>query len=186
MEKVLNVAVGGRSFVIEEDAYREFSGYLDAYREKVKMGIYTGEVMNDIEDRAAELFQESLRNGRNVVTMSVVRDVISRLGLPDGDSFRSGDECQCNGTMEVKKKFYRDPDDRIFGGVCSGMALYFGLDTLLIRVLMVILLIFGGSGFWLYLIFWFVAPMARTAAQKCEMRGIPVTVENMKRFYNNQ
>ena len=84
--------------------------------------------------------------------------------------------------MEAKKKFYRDSDDKRLGGVCSGMAAYFNMDVLLLRIVAVVSLFFGGAGFWIYVIIWFVASLAVTPAQKCEMRGLPVTAENMNRF----
>ena len=83
---------------------------------------------------------------------------------------------------ELPRKLYRDPYDRMIAGVCSGLAQYFGLDTALIRVLMVVLLVTGTAGFWIYIILWIIAPKAETAAQQCEMHGLPVTAENMARF----
>ena len=82
------------------------------------------------------------------------------------------------------KKLFRDPDNKSLGGVCSGLALYLIADVVLLRVLFVIALFMGGVGFWAYIIFWIVAPMAYTAAQKCEMRGLPVTAENLRKFSN--
>ena len=70
----------------------------------------------------------------------------------------------------------------MLGGVCSGLALYLDIDVVVVRVLFLIALICGTAGFWIYVIIWIVAPEARTAAEKCEMRGLPVTAENMRRF----
>ena len=62
------------------------------------------------------------------------------------------------------KKLYLDVEDRKIGGVCSGLAAYFDIDVTLIRIIFLALLIGGGFGFWLYLIFWIVAPKAMTKA----------------------
>ena len=70
----------------------------------------------------------------------------------------------------------------MLGGVCSGLALYLDIDVVVVRVLFLIALICGTAGFWIYVIIWIVAPEARTAAEKCEMRGLPVSAENMRRF----
>lgn len=191
MKKVLTAGIGGRSFVIDEDAYDELDRYLARFRSKVQMGLYNNEVMSDIEDRIADLFTEMLTGKGSVVTLEMVRAVTARLGMPDGEADYSGSETgyvngmeDCN--MGTTKKFFRDPDDKKLGGVCSGIAAYFDIDVLLVRILFVIFLFLGSSGFWIYVIFWLVAPLARTAAQKCEMRGWPVTVENMRKFSGKQ
>jgi phage shock protein PspC (stress-responsive transcriptional regulator) len=67
----------------------------------------------------------------------------------------------------------------VFGGVCSGLSAYFGVDMVLVRVLFIAALFLGGFGFWLYIIIWVVAPKATTTAQKLEMHGEPVTMENI-------
>ena len=80
------------------------------------------------------------------------------------------------------RKLFRDPDGKKIGGVCSGIALFLNVDVVLIRVIFLIALICGSAGFWIYLIILIAAPEARTAAEKCELRGIPATAENIKRF----
>ena len=84
--------------------------------------------------------------------------------------------------METVKKLYLDQDDKKIGGVCSGLALFFGIDVTIIRIIMLVALLCGGCGFWVYLVIWIVAPKAMTPAQKCELRGWPVTAENMAKF----
>ena len=75
-------------------------------------------------------------------------------------------------------------DHNVFGGVAAGLGCYFNVDTLVIRILFVILLIFGSFGGWIYLILWLAVPAARTATQKCQMYGLPVTAENIRRFHD--
>lgn len=84
--------------------------------------------------------------------------------------------------MEPVKKLYLDVESRKIGGVCSGLAAYFDIDVTIIRIVFLALLICGSFGFWLYLIIWIVAPKAVTPAQKCELRGLAPTAENMARF----
>jgi len=184
MKKVVNVGIGGRSFIIDEDAYQKLENYLTKFRERTKMGVQTGDVMEDLEQRIAELFSESLRTGQEVVNQALVNRIIAQLGMPDGeaaeDDFSSKKETTHSGY--AAKRLYRDPDNKSLGGVCSGLALYLNLDISLVRVLFFISLFMGGIGFWAYIIFWIVAPLATTATQKCEMRGIPVTAENLRKY----
>ena len=84
MKQVLNVGIGGRSFVIDEDAFDRLNSYLNAFRSKTGMGYQTKEVMDDLEMRIAEIFSESLSSRQEVVDICLVERVISQLGMPDG------------------------------------------------------------------------------------------------------
>ena len=78
------------------------------------------------------------------------------------------------------KKLYRDPDDKILGGVCSGLGHYFGVDRIWIRALFVIAVIAGfGFGIIIYLILWGIIPKAMSTSEKLEMKGEPINVENI-------
>jgi phage shock protein PspC (stress-responsive transcriptional regulator) len=89
------------------------------------------------------------------------------------------------GTYELEdqkkvKKMFRNPDDKVFGGVSSGIAAYFGIDVIIVRLLFVVLALFGGSGLILYIILWIILPEARTITDKMEMQGEPVTLKNIE------
>ena len=86
--------------------------------------------------------------------------------------------------MSETKKLFRDSDDKKIAGVCSGLALYFGIDVTLIRIIFLIALLCCGGGFWLYVIIWIVAPETKTAEDKCALRGLPPTPENLQKFTN--
>lgn len=197
MKKVVNVGIGGKSFVMEEDAYAKLKNYLDKFRTNAKMGIQTKEVMDDLEGRIAEIFSESLNSYQDVINMGMVNKVIGQLGMPDGEPFIDGDAGQGAGSRHESdgdsftgyfnrpvRKLYRDTMNKSLGGVCSGLAIYFGLDTLLVRILFVIAFLMGSAGFWIYMILWVAVPLANTPVRKCEMYGLPVTAENLRRFAN--
>lgn len=186
MKKVVTVGIGGRSFVIDEDAYQKLERYLDKFRQKTGNGNEAADIMEDLEQRIAELFYEELSGKGEVVNISSVNKVISQLGMPDGSpvdesSDYSSEPSATAANQTVVKRLYRDPDNRVIGGVCSGLGHYLNIDMIIIRVIFGISLFMGGLGFWAYIIFWIVAPQAMTAAQKCEMRGIPVTAENLRK-----
>ena len=75
-------------------------------------------------------------------------------------------------------------DTNMIGGVCSGLSIYLNVDIILIRVIFIVALFCGSVGFWIYVALWLLAPVARTAVQKCEQRGVPPTVENIRYFAN--
>ena len=178
MKQVLNVGIGGRSFVIDEDAFDRLNSYLNAFRSKTGMGYQTKEVMDDLEMRIAEIFSESLssRDGS---------DIPGNTGYSGtGSTADSGEYWHSGRDSRPVKKLYRDIDHNVIGGVASGLACYFDVDVLVIRILFVILFLFGSFGGWIYIILWIAVPAARTSAEKCRMHGLPVTAENMRRFYN--
>ena len=207
MKEVMNIGIGGKSFVVETSGYEILRDYLELFSSKIKPG-ESSEVMEDIESRIAELCSENISAYKNVVTESIVVKIVTQLGLPNGESYRpfqgaaAGAATGATGTsgaysgaagaaygagaeeQRVPKKLFRDSDDKMIGGVCSGLGFYLGADPVLVRVLFLIALLFGTLGFWVYLIIWIVAPLAVNPVQKCEMRGLAPTAENLGKFSN--
>ena len=223
MKEVMNIGIGGKSFVVETSAYEILRDYLELFSSKIKPG-ESSEVMEDIESRIAELCSENISAYKNVVTESIVVKIVTQLGLPNGESYRpfqgvaagaangaagaaagssagsaTGTSAGTSGAysgaagaaygagaeeQSVPKKLFRDSDDKMIGGVCSGLGFYLGADPVLVRVLFLIALLFGTLGFWVYLIIWIVAPLAVNPVQKCEMRGLAPTAENLGKFSN--
>lgn len=193
MKKTLTVNLGGIVYNIDEDAYRLLDNYLKNLRLHFRKQQGAEEIVNDIEIRIAELFSEQVTNVKQVIAITDVEEIISRVGKPEdfgdeddeaGDSKKKShsDATGQNGgqTTAPNRRLYRDPDNRMLGGVAAGLAAYLGWDITLVRVLMVILVFIPYCPMIiLYLIAWIVTPEACTAAQKLNMRGQAVTVENI-------
>ena len=186
MKRVMSACVGGRNFTMDDDAYNRLDAYLRNFRAKLTVPeSQKGEVMDDIESRIAELFYAEVGDGARVVTLPMVERVVSTLGMPDGSAETGYSYSKAFPEDKVQKKLYRDMDNKGVAGVCSGLAWYFDIDVTLIRIIMLVALFAGTSGFWIYVILWIAVPKALTPAQQCEMRGIPATAENMSRFTNH-
>ncbi|MBR3405878.1 MAG: PspC domain-containing protein [Bacteroidales bacterium] len=180
MKKVVNVSLAGRSFTLEEDAYKRLTDYLEHYKARLTVtDSQKAEVMDEIEGRVAELFYQSVGTGDRVVSLALVEQVADALGMPDGSA-----ETQRVYTEEAtaEKKLFRDPDSKKLAGICSGLAIYLDVDVTLIRILMLLAIIFGTAGIWIYIIFWIAVPVADTPAKKCQMHGLAPTPANMSRF----
>ncbi|MBR4524784.1 MAG: PspC domain-containing protein [Bacteroidales bacterium] len=193
MKKVLNISLANRSFTLEEDAYKRLSDYLEHFRTRLaaSSGVpYTqsAEVMDDLESRIAELFIQEVGTDGRVVKIDLVDRVTRQLGMPDGapESPDADPSPIGNDDEPVRKKVYRDDDNRRIAGVCAGLATYLDIDVVLARVLMLVAFVAGTAGFWIYVICWIAIPKAVTATQKCEMYGLPVTAENLARFSKSQ
>ncbi|MBR4740318.1 MAG: PspC domain-containing protein [Bacteroidales bacterium] len=180
MKKVVNVSLAGRCFTLEEDAYKRLTDYLEHYKARLNVTeSQKAEVMEDIEGRVAELFYQSVGAGDRVVSLDLVEQVAKALGMPDGS--QEGPR-QDSAEAIGEKKIFRDPDGKKVAGVCSGLAIYLDVDVTLIRILMLLAILFGTAGFWIYIIFWIAVPVADTPAKKCQLRGLAPTPENMSRF----
>ena len=193
MKKTINVAIGGCSFTIDDDAYNALETYLNDFKDALEPSSSNADVMEEVEARIADLLKTKL-GGRQVVDIRMIQEVIDQIGYPQGFSrSENHGDCNCQNTAggyyyqeRPVKKLYRDTDDRKIAGVCSGLALFLGIDVVLLRVIFLVALICGTAGFWIYIVIWIAAPEAKTAAEKCEMRGIPATAENIRRFTQRQ
>jgi phage shock protein PspC (stress-responsive transcriptional regulator) len=194
MKKTLSVNLGGRVFSIDEDAYQELTTYLNDVKRHLGDEASSGEVLNDIEQRVSELFTQWMQGIREVITTDDVAKVIAILGRPEqyeneensseekdksGTSSQAG--TQGEGSTHSRRRLYRDTENSFLGGVCSGVAVYLNTSVILLRLLFVLLFLFWGSGILFYLVCWIIIPEARTAAQRLEMEGEDVTIDNIEK-----
>ena len=204
MKKVINASVGGRSFAFDEDAYNRLSVYFDHFKTRLNRDTQSAkdEVMSDLESRIAELFDEGIGGASyRVVDLALVSKVVGQLGMPDGSAEpafgmpgqagQSGPSASTTGGPDfsyggekgdIKKRLFRDPDNKAVGGVCSGLASFLNIDITIVRIILLLALLLWGSGLIVYLVLWIVVPLAKTPAEKCEMRGLEPTAENMAKF----
>jgi phage shock protein PspC (stress-responsive transcriptional regulator) len=180
MKITVSVNLGGYSFYIDEDAYDELKRYLKNLELYFAGEESSSEILSDIESRMAELFRAKMTGFKQVITIEDVKETISVLGTPediaDKEDTSAGEKFASTGNHRM----YRDPDRRIIGGVCAGIAAYWNLDPLIPRIIFVALMLAGGLGLLIYLILWIVLPEAKTTAQKIEMKGEPVNIHNIK------
>ncbi len=172
MKKVININFQGRVIPIEESAYDVLKVYVESLRRFFANEEGRDEIINDIEGRIAELFGESLKKGSTCITEEDVNNVINSMGRPeDFEGEETNMQSQLGGQHEQKNntyteqehqaargRLYRDTNDKMLGGVCSGMAAYFRIDPTVVRLLFLVLFFGGGSGFLLYLLLWIILP----------------------------
>ena len=190
MKKTLTVNLGGTVFNNDDDAYRLLDNYLNNLWQHFRKEAGADEIVDDIERRISELFCEKQAGEPKVITLTDVEQVISRMGRPEEMEEAGENAPQDPGSSQSasipRKRLFRDPDDKILGGVFSGLAAYFGLDVQLLRLLMFVLLFFStGTLIIIYIICWIIIPQARTAADRLSMRGEAVTLENIGRTVTN-
>ena len=201
MKKTININLGGQPFIIDEQAYDILHRYFEALKQKFTNESEQKEILSDIEDRVAEVFTQRLGKTKAVVDEEDVLYIISLMGRPEdiaGETEAAAPGQETKGTTTsapaysgpVEKKFFRDPDNKKVGGVISGLCQYFGWgDPTWIRVVTLVLLIlsiFTSLPFFfpiaiIYLILLIVVPEASSSAEKLQMRGQPVTIQNIEK-----
>jgi phage shock protein PspC (stress-responsive transcriptional regulator) len=191
MKRTLTINLNNIVFHIDDDAYEMLLQYLTDIAQYFESEEEKKEIMSDIEARISELFSEKLQKGKNVITIDDVKDVIQIMGKPNEYAGEEEKQVHSNNQKSEKKgtktrRFYRDPENCILGGVASGLAAYIDWDVTLIRVLMVIGVFIGmGVIIPIYIVMWLVSPEAKTPSQRLEMQGEEVNIESIKSEFNN-
>jgi len=188
MQRIIQINLAGRVIPIEEDAYLKLRDYIAALNRQFA-GEDGKEIIGDIENRISELFTIRLQNGTPAINALDVDKVIETLGAPadinDGntDSKYTGRGGYSNpGYRQYeprRERLLRDPFNKVIGGVCSGVAHYFDIDPVLVRIIMAVLFFSFGIGLLAYIIAWAVIPAAKSKAEL--YNNYPLTFHDVTR-----
>ena len=198
MKKTLQIHIGGRHFQIDEDAYAKLNHYLEYLKRQFSAEGESGkEIVEDIEQRIAELLENKISPNKQAITLEDVLDAVKTIGNIDNSEYSHSDSGSSIGEVNDRKyerRLYRDEENKYIGGVAAGLGAYFDIDPLWFRLAFVILsivnlafppgFIFKGTGIAIYVILWIVVPKARTTTEKLQMRGRPVNLSNIKDTVN--
>lgn len=172
-------------FHIDEDAYQKLTRYFDAIKRSLSNSSGHDEIIKDIEMRVSELLNDKQKSDKHVIALKDVDEVITVMGQPE--DYIIEDELNTTKTFTENnsrrsKKLYRDKEKGMIGGVASGLGHYFGIDSVWIRIVLILLVFAGfGTGILAYIILWIVTPEAITTTEKLEMTGEPVNISNIER-----
>lgn len=181
MNKTINIHLAQTLFSLDEKAYVILKAYLDQLESLFKKTEGGKDILEDIEIRAAELFTELKKDSLYVISVEDVNKVIETLGSPK-DLAQDEDEEKEIPQYSKGKILFRDPDDRFIGGVAGGLSHYIGLDSVWIRLILILLVLSSVGGVILvYILLWALVPEAKTTADKLKMKGQPVNVSNIKK-----
>jgi len=181
MNKTISINIGGLFFQIDEEAYKLLENYLDSLKKHFENTEGKEEILQDIESRIAEIFQVKIEKGASLITPADVEDAIKILGKPDDiDSSGENQEAKKEKSSGFKKRLYRDEDNKVLGGVCSGLGHYFNVDPVWFRIGFIFALFVFGSSALIYLILWIIIPQATTTEEKLNMKGEPMTISEIQ------
>jgi len=187
MNKTININLGGFFFHIDEIAYQKLRRYLESISKSLSEDSQgKNEIIADIEARISELLSEKITDTRQVVSESDIEDIIVIMGQPedytDAEESYSDANYSYSRNKETGKKLFRDGDDKFLGGVASGIAHYFNIDTIWVRLLFLIITVAGiGAGILVYIALWILLPEAKTTAEKLQMEGEAVNIDNIEK-----
>lgn len=185
MKKTFTVNISGQVFYMDEDAYDLLQQYLRSLKHHFSNKEGGNEIVEDIESRVAELMVERTSISKQAITLTDVNEIIAQLGQPiemdDDTSQKEDTQSTFQSQFKGQKRFYRDSDHKVIGGVCSGIAAFFNLDPVIVRIAFAISFFIAGSSFWIYLILWVAIPEAKTTAEKLSMSGEPINVDNIEK-----
>lgn len=190
MNKTIIINMNGIVFHIEEDAYEILKSYMTDVKRHFMNSADSLEITTDIENRIAEMFNEMLANEhKQVINEADVRKVIEQMGTVE--DFEIADEdakstyTNYNGTA-TSRRLFRDPDDHLVGGVCAGIANYFDVQPVWIRLAFAITAFGAGSGLIVYIILWAVVPKAASRADRMAMKGERLDLKGFKKNFEEE
>lgn len=192
MNKIISINLKGFIFQVEEEAYDRLKQYLEQLNRHFAKDESRLEIIDDIENRLAEMMQERLKT-KSAITMADVEEIIAIMGNPA--DFETEEETEANSEEKkgnkssystytddfAAKRFFRDTENSIIGGVCSGAGHYFGIDPLWIRLGFLFLFFVLGTGLLFYIILWAIIPEAKTQSDRLRMKGEKVNVDNIEK-----
>ena len=189
MNKTIIINMNGTIFHIEEDAYEILKNYMTGIKKHFAGTEDSFEITTDIENRIAEMFSELLRKeGKQVIITADVTAVILQMGTLEDFSTEEQEIpfTSASGNVYAERSLFRDPEDHLLGGVAAGIANYFGVDAVWIRLVFVVTLFGAGSGFLIYIILWAIIPRANTRAERMAMKGERVDLQGFKRNFDEE
>lgn len=179
MKEIIRIHIARTPYSIEANAKKELKKYLTTIQEVMDGA---DEVMQEIEARIVELLAERGVQAEGVITAADVTAVQKQMGEPrefsDGESEDKAEELASH---RPEKRLMRDMDNALIGGVCAGIAAYWGVNPLWVRLLALFSpFVSFGTSVAVYVVMWLIVPAAHTAAGKLQMRGEAVTLSSLK------
>ena len=183
MKEVTRIHLAKTAFSIEIEAKSSLEKYLNSIQKNMHA---EPEAMREIEARMVEILSERGVMKEGVISVDDVLAIQKQMGesrdFADGDG-PVDDDLDGNGSeSKPEKQLMRDTDNAIIGGVCAGVAAYFNINPLWVRLIAIVSSFATfGTAVLIYVVMWLSMPPASTASDKLRMRGKPVTLAALKK-----
>ena len=198
MNKVITINLNGVAYQLEEDGYEALRAYLDSAARRLEVNPDKDEIIADIEQAIADKFRAVLGVNKTVVVTKEVEGVIGEMGpVEDASAPAAGspaaDRAAAAGAQAgpraaapgepgaSPRRLFKIRDGAMVGGVCNGLAAYFGIDVTIVRILFALLAFTYGAGLLLYVLMMIILPSATTSAEKAAAFVGPSTAQEFIR-----
>ncbi|MBS1774507.1 MAG: PspC domain-containing protein [Bacteroidetes bacterium] len=186
MQRIIQINIVGRVIPIEEDAYQVLKKYIDSLERQFAGEQGNDEILQGIENRIAELFTARLNGGAPAIDKADVQKVMDTLGAAsDLHEAKENNTSNTNFSHSRQssyvppvmpneantRRLYRNTNDKMIGGVCSGIAMYFDIDPVIVRLTFAVLFLTAGIGLLAYILAWIIIPAAKTPYDMYSMTG---------------
>lgn len=186
MNKVITINLNGKAYQIEENGYAILHNYLTEARKKLDGNPDQEEIVKDFEQAIAEKCDKYLSAHKNIVTSEEIKTIVKEMGPVD--TTEENHEHEEQKTDSAPKRLYRIREGAWIAGVCNGVAVFFGIDVKIVRLIAVIIAIFTHGGIVaLYILLAIFVPAAETSEERAFARGKQFNaeefIEEMKEKY---
>ncbi len=173
MKKTIHINLGEHPFTIDDDAYLLVERYINELNAIFASTEGGEEIVRDIEIRFAEILSDKMGK-RLVVNSDDINYCIGQIGDTATFTEEGIPESETGGARQAynKKRLYRDADDKVVAGVCSGIAHYFGIEEpVWVRIAFALMFFLGFSPL-VYIVMWILVP-------SLSLRGKPLGDETI-------
>jgi len=183
MKEITRIHLAKTAFSIEIEAKSSLEKYLNSIQKNMHA---EPEAMREIEARMVEILAERGVMKEGVISVDDVLAIQKQMGesrdFADGDGPVDDDLDGDGLESKPEKQLMRDTDNAIIGGVCAGVAAYFNINPLWVRLIAIVSSFATfGTAVLIYVVMWLSMPPASTASDKLRMRGKPVTLAALKK-----
>lgn len=171
MKQTININIANYLFRIEDGAFEQLRNYLEEVNVRFRKLPGGHEALDDFEARMAEIFH-SLMGEKDIIDNSMVEKMVGIMGSPR--ELEEGIGLEEGSVMEesvIRRRLYRDPDERIVAGVAGGIGSCLNVNPAWIRLIFIAATFLYGAGLLLYLALWVAVPRANNESRKRELYG---------------
>jgi phage shock protein PspC (stress-responsive transcriptional regulator) len=178
MNKIISINLGGRAYQLEENGYVLLKEYLEKAAERLSSDPDKAEIITDLEQAIAEKINRLMNAGKNVATNQEVETIIKEMGPVESPGEEKEENKKDGEEKKPVKRLYRIYEGKMIAGVCTGLAAYFNIDVVVIRVVFILLtLLTQGAGIIAYIVLLVIVPIATTSEQVAAAHGEPKTAQ---------
>jgi phage shock protein PspC (stress-responsive transcriptional regulator) len=177
MRKVTLVSLGGNTYQLEDEAHVAVAAYLEKAGHTLAANPDRAEILADLEQAIADKCDTFLGKNKDVILVAEAQQIIREMGPVQGNGGEASEDGEGAAAAEAspararRRRLMRLPEEGMMGGVCSGVAAYFDIDVVWVRLAFVLLVFTTGVWFFAWLAMLIVMPAARTPEQVASARG---------------